>query len=318
MAIEFRAVRLGRLTGITASAPGGAVIGVVGLDGSGKSDLLKAAFGAQTPASGEALSAPPRVYLAADDPLEWGDAVTVALDHTFARKDAFTRARAAIALEALRRRDGTALLVSHEPELVRRLADEVWWLDAGRLAAKGDPGEVLERYQRHTAARLREWGAVQRVELSPRLRQGDRRAEILSLTTLDDQGRPTVVWQGGSEVGVEVVVRYHAPVADPVVGILIRTRIGFEVYGTNTELEKVRLGPCGPGDVVAICYRFRCGLCPQEYTLTAASHDPDGVWHDWMEDGIAFSVVDDRYTAGVTKLEASVTVRREPLTSDRE
>ena len=37
------------------------------------------------------------------------------------------------------------------------------------------------------------------------------------------------------------------PCADPVVGIMIRTRIGLNVYGTNTELEQLKLGPCLPG-----------------------------------------------------------------------
>jgi lipopolysaccharide transport system ATP-binding protein len=56
---------------------------------------------------------------------------------------------------------------------------------------------------------------------------------------------------------------------------------------------------------------MRCDLCPQEYTLTAASHDPDGVWHDWIEDAVAFTVADSRYTAGVANLRATVTSRRE-------
>jgi len=32
------------------------------------------------------------------------------------------------------------------------------------------------------------------------------------------------------------------------VWILIRTRIGIEVYGTNTRLEQVELGDFQPGD----------------------------------------------------------------------
>ena len=47
-------------------------------------------------------------------------------------------------------------------------------------------------------------------------------------------------------------------------------------------------------------------LCPEEYTLTVASHDPDGVWHDWLEDAVSFAVSDDRYTAGVANLRAQV------------
>ena len=86
---------------------------------------------------------------------------------------------------------------------------------------------------------------------------------------------------------------------------MIRTRIGFEVFGTNTELENLPLGPCAPGDERSILFRFACTLCPQEYTLTAASHDRDGVWHDWREDAVAFTVTDARYTAGVANLRAT-------------
>ena len=52
--------------------------------------------------------------------------------------------------------------------------------------------------------------------------------------------------------------------------------------------------------------RFKCELCPKEYTLTAASHDPDGTAHDWVDDAVAFVVTDARYTAGVANLRARV------------
>jgi lipopolysaccharide transport system ATP-binding protein len=93
-----------------------------------------------------------------------------------------------------------------------------------------------------------------------------------------------------------------------VIGIMIRTRVGMEVYGTNTELEQVKLGPCDAGQTLRVTFSFRCDLCPQQYTLTAASHDPDGVWHDWLEDAVAFTVTDSRYTAGVANLRARVSV----------
>jgi lipopolysaccharide transport system ATP-binding protein len=117
-------------------------------------------------------------------------------------------------------------------------------------------------------------------------------------------------WTSGEQVAIRVEVRFAAAVEDPVIGIMIRTRIGFEVYGTNTELEKLKLGPCAAGETRRVLFEFRCELCPQEYTVTAASHDPDGIWHDWLEDAITFTVVDSRYTAGVANLRA--TVRLEP------
>jgi hypothetical protein len=84
----------------------------------------------------------------------------------------------------------------------------------------------------------------------------------------------------------------------------------MNVYGTNTELEGLKLGPCAAGEVLELTFGFRCELCNGEYTLTVASHDPDGVWHDWLEDAIAFAVADGRYTAGVANLRARATLRR--------
>ncbi|MBI3208459.1 MAG: Wzt carbohydrate-binding domain-containing protein, partial [Candidatus Solibacter usitatus] len=201
-------------------------------------------------------------------------------------------------------------VVSHELHLIEWLSDEVWWLSAGKLEAKGHPAEVLNLYRRYTADRMRAAGNGIPSALPPAMRNGDGRAELMSIETLDAAGGLTSVWKAGEEATVRVVVRFHARVENPVVGILIRTRIGFEVFGTNTELENVSFGPCEAGETIAVTFRFDCHLCPHEYTLTAASHDPDGVWHDWVEDGVALAVADHRYTAGVACLRATVEARR--------
>ena len=139
------------------------------------------------------------------------------------------------------------LLVSHEEELLRRLADEVWWLQDGRLAGRGDPEEMLARIARHIAATLRAWGdehhAAARAARPPRRRprRGGR------VETVGEDGRPTMVWRSGELAVVRVTVRFRDAVADPVVGMMIRTRIGLNVYGTNTELEKLEAGPVRGG-----------------------------------------------------------------------
>jgi lipopolysaccharide transport system ATP-binding protein len=141
-------------------------------------------------------------------------------------------------------------------------------------------------------------------------RRGDGRAELIAIETLGASGQPAMVWQSGETVTVRVTARYGDPVGDPVIGIMIRTRIGLEVYGTNTELEKLTLGPCAAGSERRIDFRFCCGLCPGEYTLTVASHDPDGTAHDWIDDAVAFVVTDSRYTAGVANRRAQVAVEK--------
>jgi len=238
----------------------------------------------------------------------------LALDQALATQDALVRARTLTGLDRLRRAGSTILLASHEERLLESLCDEVWWLDAGQLAAKGDPHETLLRYRRVIAERVRSWGETISPRLVPSFRRGDGRAEVISVETMGSNGVPTIVWKSGEMVSVRATVRFHEAVADPVLGMLIRTQIGFEVYGTNTEIERVKIGPRAAGETVTVVFSFLCDLCPHAYTLTLASHDPDGTAHDWLDDAIAFTVTDERPTAGVANLRAKVTVEEAKAT----
>ncbi len=228
------------------------------------------------------------------------------LDHTLSQLDSVTRSRAVARLMELRRAGAAIVMLSHDETLLENCADEIWWLRNGELIARGDAASVLPRYRAHVAEALVRAGAGRLPRLSPTMRNGDGRASLESVELLGENDAPAIVWQSGSAAAVRVTVKYAARVEDPVIGIMIRTRIGLNVYGTNTELEQIRLGPVNAGDRVRVTYRFRCELCPGEYTVTAASHDPDGLWHDWMEDAVGFSVSDTRYTAGVANLRADV------------
>jgi ABC-type thiamine transport system ATPase subunit len=315
MPIEFKNVYAAPLTDFSASAPAGAIIGVIGEKGSGVTELLKLAGGVIQPEQGEVVAEPERRLVALGEPLNLAPAAVLALDQALATQDAIVRARSLTGLDRLRRAGTTVLLASHEERLLEPLCDEVWWLDAGRLASRGDPRETLDRYRRFVAEKVRSWGDTIPPRLAPSFRRGNGRAEVISLETLGAKGAPTIVWKSGEMVSVRAAVRFHEPVADPVLGMLIRTQIGFEVYGTNTELERVKIGPRAAGDTVTVTFSFLCDLCPQAYTLTIASHDPDGTAHDWLDDAVAFTVTDERATAGVANLRAKVTVENaEPRT----
>ena len=258
--------------------PPGAVVGVLGEDTKAVSELL-----AQVPESQAHCFA-----------------------YNFDLLNAYARLEAHHQLESLRRAGAVSLVASHQEELLRLYADEIWWVDESRLRLRGTAAEAIAAYQRHVSERFRR--SIPQGALHPRFRRGDGRAELISIDLLNAARDRVSTVATGEQVAICVGVRYTAGVTDPVVGVMIRTRIGMEVYGTNTELEKVQVGPCGEGDVRLVDFDFRCDLCPGRYTLTAASHDPDGVWHDWMEDAAAFTVTADRYTAGVANLRARVSV----------
>src|ERR1041385_4764956 len=299
MSLEFRNAALAPLSGISVVAPAGVIIGVIGEKGSGVTELLKLAGGSAQPESGEVKAGPERRYVALGDGLNLAPAAVIALDQALAIQDAVVRARTLTGLDRLRRGGATVLLASHEGSLLELLCDEVWWLEGGRIAAKGDPKETLAKYRRHVAERVRAWGETIPPRLAPVFRHGDGRAELLSIETFGPENKPTIVWKSGEMATVRATVRYNAIVENPVLGLLIRTQVGFEVYGTTTEIERTTLGPRAAGDMVTVLFSFLCDLCPRAYTLTLASHDPDGTVHDWLDDAIAFTVKDGGAPAGV-------------------
>jgi lipopolysaccharide transport system ATP-binding protein len=141
-------------------------------------------------------------------------------------------------------------------------------------------------------------------------RHGDQQAVVAGVELLGESGQPARVLHSGEMTRVRVVVQFREAHPRPVVGIMIRTRIGMEVFGTNTEIEEASLPPAERGDVYEANFEFACWLSPQEYTLTVATQSPDGASHDWLDDVLSFQIIDARRVAGVANLRATVTSRK--------
>lgn len=308
MSISFREVWHAPLQDLTVSAPGGAIIGIIGEKGAGKAALLRLAAGLEKPERGAIDGGANRRLIRLGEPLNFSPVDVLALDAPLACQDALVKARSCVALDRLRSAGTTILMASYDEPLLLAISDEIWWLNEGRLMSRGHPREVIDQHRRFMADKIAEWGTTLSPALDIGSRRGDGRAEIVSLETLNAEDHPTTVWRSGDPVAVRVAIRFNAAVESPVIGLMVRTRVGFEVYGTNTELEGLKLGPYAAGQAVTLTFRFACGLCPNFYTLTAASHDPDGAAHDWLDDAVAFTVTDSRSTAGVANLRARVEI----------
>jgi ABC-type polysaccharide/polyol phosphate transport system ATPase subunit len=227
------------------------------------------------------------------------------VDEALAVGDAVFANRCVRKFEELRARKVTVLFVSHDLGLVKALSDRAILLLNGRIEAQGTPNDVINRYigvvlERQQTRNKKE----DRVRGS--FRHGDGTSEIVSVEILNAAGEAASSVASGEEITVRVRLRFHAAKSDPMVGILVRTRIGMEVYGTNTRIEQKPLGDFQAGDELEIDFQLACWLTPQQYTLTVASQDSDGSSHDWLDDAIAFDVVDTRVAAGVANLRAKI------------
>jgi homopolymeric O-antigen transport system ATP-binding protein len=227
------------------------------------------------------------------------------VDEALAVGDAVFANRCVRKFQELRERKVTVLFVSHDLGLVKQLSDRAMLLLHGRVAAEGAPKDVINRYIGLVLAKQEpENRKEERVRGS--FRHGDGSSEILRVAILNARGEEVTSVSSGEAVTVRVRSRFHQQRSDPMVGILIRTRIGMDVYGTNTRIENTRLGDFKAGDELEVDFQVECWLTPQPYTLTVATQNADGSSHDWLDDAIAFDVVDTRVAAGVANLRAKV------------
>jgi ABC-type polysaccharide/polyol phosphate transport system ATPase subunit len=200
-----------------------------------------------------------------------------------------------------RRRGKTVLLVTHSLGLVETLCDEAIWLDAGRLAAQGDPKRVVGAYltaveegeQELMAATTAK--AVEAVEIvettatpdSPvdmfkaaEGRWGSREVEILDVALLDRTGEPSFVFHTGEALRVRLNVRAHHPTDDFAFGIGLFNADGVCCYGTNTFVEEMNPERL-TGDAVVTFAIDSLDLVEGTYKLDVAVHKRDGVPYDY-------------------------------------
>jgi lipopolysaccharide transport system ATP-binding protein len=231
------------------------------------------------------------------------------VDEALAVGDAVFANRCIRKLEEMKECGVAILFVSHDLGLVKRLCHRAILLDRGEVVSQGAPAEVVNEYI--ALVHENDRAALERYRARSRS-HGDGTSEITFVELLDDNGRPAEVLETGSLATVRVTARFHQNAAEPMVGILLRNRLGIDVYGTNSRVEGLRIGSVEAGDEITILFEFPAHLTRQSYTLTVAVQHPDGFSQDWRDDVLEFAVIDGKDHAGVAHLETRVTceVRR--------
>jgi lipopolysaccharide transport system ATP-binding protein len=235
------------------------------------------------------------------------------VDEALAVGDAIFANRCIKKFVELKERKVTVLFVSHDLGLVKRLSDRAALMIDGRVAAYGNPSEVVNRYvglvlERQERDEPR--GDLPRAGAS--FRHGDGSSEIVSADLVNARGESTRNLEPHETVSIRVRAIARRDIEDPVVGLLIRNRLGIDVFGTNTRIEGVDLGSVAAGETFEVEFTFDCLLTRQDYTLTVATQHREGYSQDWLDDVLSFSVTDARDVAGFANFKTKVDWRRIP------
>jgi hypothetical protein len=219
--------------------------------------------------------------------------------------------------EELRKKNVTVLLVSHDLGLIKRLADRAAFMLDGRIVMQGAPKDAVNRYvgfvldrehanREASAGRLNESITDGLISGKSSFRHGDGASRVTDVRILNSAGEVCHAFRPGESIVLRVRAAFQQAVANPVVGILIRNRIGMDIFGTNSRLESAELGDFEAGDEIEIEFEMDCLLSRQEYTVTVAVQYWNGLSQDWLDDVLDFRVEDTKDVAGVLNLNTRV------------
>jgi len=203
----------------------------------------------------------------------------------------------------------TLLFVSHDPAAVRSLCTRAILLARGQLIRQGSPDDVLDYYNAliaHTeeTQEIHQAGGV--------TRSGSGAARIVSVNICGKDG-PRAIFVSGEPAVIDITLELPQKLEDLTLGILIRDRLGNEVFGTNSFNLDVPLHPLtGSLEQHRVMFEIsELNLGPGSYSLTVALHasfDHTAGNYDWWDGALVFEVTCpiDRPFIGVAALPVQI------------
>lgn len=242
------------------------------------------------------------------------------VDEALSVGDAYFQHKSFARIRDFKRQGTTILFTSHDPGAVKTLCDRAVLLEEGKLVMDGTPAAVLDVYNATIARREADY-AIQEAqgwsEAVVATRSGNGLARV-SRVVLVERGREVGAVPVGAAAALRVAFDVFAAVPEFTVGILIRDRLGNDVFGTNTHLHGASRPMAGAERGMVVDFAFPAlNLGVGSYSVSVALHA--GRSHvesnfDWWDNLIAFQVVpgDGPVAIGTSYLPVEV-AWREPV-----
>jgi lipopolysaccharide transport system ATP-binding protein len=235
---------------------------------------------------------------------------------------------------------GTLLFVSHNTGTVAKLCKNALWLEHGEVREFGPAGEVCANYLTFLAERSaakdsgqRNMPAAAQWKVSPpsplvrdeRVRihnrieisefnpdapwHGHGGALIENAYFCGFDGQPATQMEGGGEVELRIRCRAHRDLAAPIVGFMLRDRLGQNLFGDSSYLA-CRHAPLSvsAGEVFEAGFRFQLPfLARGAYSITVAITEgtqDDHIHVHWIEEAAVLTVHESPVNRGIIGIPA--------------
>ncbi len=235
--------------------------------------------------------------------------------------------------------NGTLIFVSHDTSSVQNLCMSGIWLNNGRIEQVGTAKHICEAYLQYTLQEIYgeetklnslgptavgddscaekstqgaevssvvDYGAVASVRDNIAEAKGWKtgQADIVSVALTRLSPGPEGVFEGGERVRMTVRAKAHDSLQSPILGFLVRDRLGQDLFGENTLSFTGRAPtPIAAGMAFQGVFEFRLPMLPNgQYAVMASIADGDSydnLQHHWIHDALIINVSSSKIRYGL-------------------
>ena len=238
--------------------------------------------------------------------------------------------------------NGSLIFVSHDTSSVQNLCKSGIWLKNGSIEQTGSAKSIAEAYLQYTfqeiygdEAKLTsmastvsgdepcteelppdtetppeiDYGAMASVRDNMVTAKGWKtgQAEIVAISLTRLSPGSEGAFEGGERVRMTVRAKTHEPLQNPILGFLVRDRLGQDLFGENTLPFTTRVPtPIGAGRMFEGIFEFRLPMLPNgQYAVMTSIADGDAyenIQYHWMHDALIINVSSSKIRYGLVGL----------------
>jgi lipopolysaccharide transport system ATP-binding protein len=225
---------------------------------------------------------------------------------------------------------GTILFVSHDISSVNSLCQLALWLDHGSMRMFSDALEVTKEYTLYCNQQIyddsiklaalpgdgkprdllldaKRIDPETKVSFFEHIANSDGwktgGAEIRGVSIMQMNGEPVTTFLGGEKVILKIQAIAYQPLASPIIGFLVKDRLGQSLFGEHTYTHVQPPRPVNSGERLEAEFVFSLPFLPNgEYSMSVsiADGDPfDHVQHHWLHEAMILTVQSPKLRYGL-------------------
>ncbi|MDO9024817.1 Wzt carbohydrate-binding domain-containing protein [Zwartia sp.] len=225
------------------------------------------------------------------------DAEILIVDEALAVGDAIFTQKCMRFIRAFKAR-GTLLFVSHDMAAVQNLCDRAIWLEAGRIKQMGSAKAVAESYLQYSLQEGAEDNVVLQT-LPPATQMSGwatGHAQITRVELVNTESLGQTFFQGGELVSLRIKVHATRTLEHPIIGFLLRDRLGQDLFGENTlrGTQTDVATPIPAGKSATATFDFTLPYLPNgQYAIAcsiADGHLHENTQHHFIHDALIVTI----------------------------